>query len=130
MSAHEAATQHYEDELARYASPRDWWRIATLSGGEPVGFVLPARNDYGPIIAYLGVLPAHRGNGYVDEILGEGTRVLARAGRPADPGVHRPRQRADGTGVRARRIRRVRASDRHDVEPDLIADTAPAADGT
>jgi RimJ/RimL family protein N-acetyltransferase len=77
MSVHEAAVQHYEDELARYTSPRDWWRIATLPGGEPVGFVIPARNDYNPVIAYIAVLPTHRGNGYIDDILAEGTRILA-----------------------------------------------------
>jgi RimJ/RimL family protein N-acetyltransferase len=77
MSARAAAVMHYEGELARYTSPKDWWRIATLPGGEPVGFVIPARNDYNPIIAYLAVLPKHRGNGYIDDILAEGTRVLA-----------------------------------------------------
>ncbi|MEV0618358.1 GNAT family N-acetyltransferase [Nonomuraea sp. NPDC050404] len=77
MSAREAAVRHYEDELAHYRSPRDWWRIATLPDGEPVGFVTPARNDYNPVIGYLAVLPAHRGNGYIDEILAEGTRILA-----------------------------------------------------
>ncbi|MGW0822234.1 GNAT family N-acetyltransferase [Streptomyces sp. NPDC002845] len=76
MSAREAAVRHYEDELAHYRSPRDWWRIATLPDGEPVGFVTPARNDYNPIIGYLAVLPAHRGKGYIDEILAEGTRIL------------------------------------------------------
>ncbi|MFJ9033269.1 GNAT family N-acetyltransferase [Streptomyces sp. NPDC102274] len=76
MSTHEAAVRHYEDELARFTSPRDWWRIATLPHGEPVGFVIPARNNYNPIIAYLAVLPSHRGNGYIDDILAEGTRVL------------------------------------------------------
>jgi RimJ/RimL family protein N-acetyltransferase len=77
MSAREAAVRHYEGELARYRSPREWWRVATLPDGEPVGFVTPARNDYNPIIGYLAVLPAHRGNGYIDEILAEGTRLLA-----------------------------------------------------
>ncbi|MEU5212669.1 GNAT family N-acetyltransferase [Streptomyces sp. NPDC020742] len=77
MSLHEAAVRHYEDELARYTSPRDWWRIATLPHGEPVGFVIPARNDYNAIIAYLAVLPSHRGKGYIDDLLAEGTRVLA-----------------------------------------------------
>jgi RimJ/RimL family protein N-acetyltransferase len=77
MSARETAAAHYHDELARYGSPREWWRIATLPGGEPAGFVIPARNAYNPIIAYLAVLPAHRGNGYIDDILAEGTRVLA-----------------------------------------------------
>jgi RimJ/RimL family protein N-acetyltransferase len=80
--AREAAVRHHDDELARYTSPRDWWRIATLPGGEPVGFVIAARNDYNPIIAYIGVLPAHRGNGYIDDILAEGTRVLARQDVP------------------------------------------------
>jgi ribosomal protein S18 acetylase RimI-like enzyme len=77
MSASEAAVRHYEDELAVYRSPRDWWRIATLPDGEPVGFVTPARNDYNYVIGYLAVLPGHRGNGYIDEILAEGTRILA-----------------------------------------------------
>jgi RimJ/RimL family protein N-acetyltransferase len=77
MPAREAAARQYQDELGRYRSPRGWWRIAELPGGEPVGFVFPARNDYGAIMAYLGVLPAHRGHGYIDEILAAGTRILA-----------------------------------------------------
>ncbi|TQM01393.1 hypothetical protein FB559_7152 [Actinoallomurus bryophytorum] len=81
-SAREAAGAQYEDELAGYEGPREWWRIAALPGGEPVGFVIPTRNAYGAIIAYLGVRPAHRGNGHVDAILGEGTRILANADVP------------------------------------------------
>lgn len=77
MSAQEAAAKQYEDELALYKSPRTWWRIASLPHGEPVGFVIPAHNGYNPIIAYIGVLPTHRGNGYIDDLLAEGTRVLA-----------------------------------------------------
>lgn len=76
MSARDAAVRHYEDELAHYRTPREWWRVATMPDGDPVGFVTPARNDYNPIIGYLAVLPRHRGNGYIDEILAEGTRVL------------------------------------------------------
>ncbi|MER7015419.1 GNAT family N-acetyltransferase [Saccharopolyspora sp. NPDC000359] len=77
MSAREAAIAQYEDEFARLASPRQWWRIATLPCGEPVGFVIPAHNGYNATIAYLAVLPAHRGNGHIDDVLAEGTRVLA-----------------------------------------------------
>lgn len=77
MSAREAAIRHYQDELAHYRSPRDWWRVATLPDGTPVGFVTPARNDYHPVIGYLAVLPEHRGNGYIEDILAEGTRILA-----------------------------------------------------
>jgi len=77
MSARQAAVRHFEEELAGYGSPRQWWQIAALPGGEPAGFVIPARNNYHAIIAYLGVLPAQRGNGYISEILAEGTRILA-----------------------------------------------------
>jgi hypothetical protein len=42
MPARDAATQHYDGELARCRSPRDWWQVAERPGGEPVGFVFPA----------------------------------------------------------------------------------------
>ncbi|WP_422665225.1 GNAT family N-acetyltransferase [Actinacidiphila cocklensis] len=77
MTPREAAAAHFDGELAGYSSPREWWQVATLPGGDPVGFVLPARNDYNAIIAYVAVLPAHRGRGYIDDLLAEGTRVLA-----------------------------------------------------
>jgi RimJ/RimL family protein N-acetyltransferase len=77
MSAGQAAREQYQNELERYASPHEWWRIATLPGGEPVGFVIPAHNGYNPIIAYLAVLPAHRGRGYIDDVLAAGTSLLA-----------------------------------------------------
>ncbi len=79
--AAEVAADQYDSEFAGFTTPREWWRVATLAG-EPVGFVIPAHNAYNPIIAYIGVLPAHRGNGYVDDILAEGTRVLAENGAP------------------------------------------------
>ncbi|MEU6429210.1 GNAT family N-acetyltransferase [Microbispora sp. NPDC046973] len=82
MPAERAAAQHYDDELAHYRSPREWWRIGTSPEGEPVGFVIPARNEYSPMIAYIGVVPAHRGKGYIDDLLAEGTRILAGQGVP------------------------------------------------
>ncbi|WP_326554269.1 GNAT family N-acetyltransferase [Micromonospora sp. NBC_01813] len=77
MTARQAAVDQYHNELERFASPREWWRIATLPDGEPVGFVIPAHNGYNPIIAYVAVLPAHRGHGHIDEVLAAGTSVLA-----------------------------------------------------
>ncbi|MEU7867402.1 GNAT family N-acetyltransferase [Dactylosporangium sp. NPDC049140] len=77
MSPRAVAEEHFHGELERWPSPQEWWRVGTRPDGEPVGFVFPARNDYGPIIAYIGVLPGHRGHGYIDAILAEGTRVLA-----------------------------------------------------
>ena len=77
MTPGQAAQEQYRSELERYASPHEWWRIATLPDGEPVGFVIPAHNGYNPIIAYLGVVPAHRGHGYVHDVLAAGTSLLA-----------------------------------------------------
>jgi RimJ/RimL family protein N-acetyltransferase len=77
MTPGQAAQEQYRGELERYASPHEWWRIATLPDGEPVGFVIPAHNSYNPIIAYLGVVPAHRGHGYVHDVLAAGTSLLA-----------------------------------------------------
>lgn len=82
MTPAESATAHFDQELAIYHSPREWWRVATLPDGEPVGFVTPGRNAYNPVIGYVAVLPEHRGKGYVDELLAEGTRVLAAEGVP------------------------------------------------
>ncbi|MFJ8662066.1 GNAT family N-acetyltransferase [Streptomyces sp. NPDC093795] len=83
LSAREAAELHFDEEFAHYSSPREWWRVAQLpESGEPVGFVVPARNNYHHTIAYIGVLPAHRGHGYIDDILTEGTRILAAADVP------------------------------------------------
>lgn len=77
MTPSQAANEQYKNELERYASPREWWRIATLPDGEPVGFVIPAHNGYNPIIAYLGVVPAHRGHGYIHDVLAAGTSLIA-----------------------------------------------------
>ncbi|CAL9556177.1 hypothetical protein SUDANB121_04555 [Nocardiopsis dassonvillei] len=76
----EIVSDEFEEEFSRYPTPTSWWRIATLPDGEPVGFVLPARNAYHPIIGYIAVLPEHRGHGYIDDILAEGTRVLVEEG--------------------------------------------------
>ncbi len=77
MPAAQAAAEHYDSEFLTYDSPHDWWQIAVLPDGQPVGFVIPARNSYHPIIAYIGVLPAHRGRGYSGDLLAQGTRILA-----------------------------------------------------
>ncbi|MFE9242981.1 GNAT family N-acetyltransferase [Nocardiopsis sp. NPDC006938] len=79
-SAAEVAAANFADEFANYTTPREWWRVATLPDGAPVGFVIPARNAYHPIISYVAVLPEHRGKGYIDDLLAEGTRVLRDAG--------------------------------------------------
>jgi RimJ/RimL family protein N-acetyltransferase len=82
MTPSQAAREQYHNELERYESPHEWWRIAALPGGEPVGFVVPAHNGYNPIIAYVGVVPAHRGRGHISDLLAVGTSLLAAQGVP------------------------------------------------
>ncbi|AWW36595.1 GNAT family N-acetyltransferase [Streptomyces cadmiisoli] len=65
---------------------RSWWRVAETPDGEPAGFALPSRNTGSHVVGYLGVLPEHRGHGYVDDLLAEITRLLA---EEADAGLIR-----------------------------------------
>ncbi|MCX4744487.1 GNAT family N-acetyltransferase [Kitasatospora sp. NBC_01287] len=69
----------YRDDMV---GDRAWWRVARTEAGEAVGFGLPSRNHVFPVVGYLGVLPEHRGRGYVDEILTEITRILAAEAAP------------------------------------------------
>lgn len=72
------ATARFEvEQMREFPGPREWWRAAYAPGGEPVGFVLPTRDDDFHAVGYLGVVPEHRGRGYVHDLLGEGTRFLA-----------------------------------------------------
>ncbi len=93
MTPREAAQEHFSGELAQQISPRDNWRVATDHTGATIGFVTPGHNHYHPVIGYLAVLPEHRGNGYVHDILTAGTRVLA------DQGVDHIRAATDLTNL-------------------------------
>lgn len=61
---------------ARMDGQRSWWRVAQTWSGELAGFAIPSQNTEVPVVGYLGVLPEHRGHGYVDDILAEITQVL------------------------------------------------------
>jgi RimJ/RimL family protein N-acetyltransferase len=59
---------------------RSWWRLAETAGGELAGFAIPSATPYHRNVGYLGVVPELRGRGYVDDLLGEITRVHAADG--------------------------------------------------
>lgn len=80
MTAAEAAQNHFEGEVGAQISPRSNWRVAIDGNNRAVGFVTPGHNPYNPVIGYLAVLPAHRGRGYINDILNEGVSVLAATG--------------------------------------------------
>ena len=56
------------------------WFEFGYHAGELVGFVVPARSPALAQISYIGVLPQHRGHGYVDDLLARGTATLAATG--------------------------------------------------
>jgi RimJ/RimL family protein N-acetyltransferase len=75
-----AAARTQLDDMLWMPAPRSWWRTASTAAGEPVGLVMPSRNHELPVIGYVGVVPEQRGRGYVDDLLAEGTALLAAEG--------------------------------------------------
>ncbi|MFD3403184.1 GNAT family N-acetyltransferase [Kribbella sp. NPDC058693] len=61
-------------------SDRAWWRLGYNEDGKLIGFAIPSANAGGPTVGYLGVLPEHRGNRYIDELLAEITYMHAELG--------------------------------------------------
>jgi GNAT superfamily N-acetyltransferase len=80
-----ADRQAREDLEVYLAMPgdRDWWRLAyTAAGGQLAGMILPNRNTDGAVVGYLGVLPALRGRGYINDLVAHATRFHAGRGEP------------------------------------------------
>ena len=80
-----ADRQAREDMGIYLAMPgdRDWWRLAyTAAGSRLAGMILPNRNTDGAVVGYLGVVPALRGRGYIDDMVAETTRFHAGRGEP------------------------------------------------
>ncbi len=78
MVAREGVQALADDDLAFYRSlpgKREAWRVAELLDGTTVGFIIPTRTAYDASISYLGVLPDHRGHGYVHDLLAEMVHV-------------------------------------------------------
>nr|WP_202886186.1 GNAT family N-acetyltransferase [Kribbella sandramycini] len=75
-----AAREEVELYETHLEGDRDWWRFAYDAEGKEIGFAIPSANNGGPVVGYLGVLPEHRGNGYIDDILAEITHLLAETG--------------------------------------------------
>lgn len=67
-------------ELQELEYQPDWWQLAYDANDELVGFVMPAKAPAFATIAYIGVVPAQRGLGYVDSLLRQGTAILLAAG--------------------------------------------------
>lgn len=79
LGAKEQARKFFEDMQSMEYKPQ-WWKVAYVPDGTLAGFVLPALAPAFGTIAYIGVLPAHRGQGYGYDLLVQGTQTLIDAG--------------------------------------------------
>ena len=85
MVAREGIDALADDDLEFYLSlpgERNAWRVAQLHDGTVVGFIIPTRTAYDASISYLGVLPEHRGHGYVHDLLAEMVHIHHDDGQP------------------------------------------------
>ena len=85
MVAREGVDALADDDLEFYLSlpgERNAWRMAQLHDGTVVGFIIPTRTAYDASISYLGVLPEHRGHGYVHDLLAEMVHIHHDDGQP------------------------------------------------
>ncbi len=78
LGAQQAAREFFED-ASRVQHDPYWWRLAYAPSGELVGLVMPAEPPGFLTIFYIGVVPAMRGRGYVDDLLAAGTATLLEA---------------------------------------------------
>lgn len=62
--------------VADFPESREFWRVAHDSAGACVGITVSGFGTWGPDIAYIGVQPQHRGNGYADDLLIEATHLV------------------------------------------------------
>lgn len=46
-----------------------WWQLAYNFEETLIGLIMPTENDGGVTIGYIGVVPEHRGKGYVNDLL-------------------------------------------------------------
>jgi ribosomal protein S18 acetylase RimI-like enzyme len=58
----------------------NWWELAYTQEGARAGVVMPARNPGSAVIAYVGVVPEQRGQGFAPQLVRRGTQQLVAAG--------------------------------------------------
>ncbi|MFC4058179.1 GNAT family N-acetyltransferase [Planomonospora corallina] len=78
----EATAKETLEDVASMPGGRDRWRLAYDASGALAGIVMPTRNDGSATIGYIGVDPAHRGNGYSDDLLAEALHIFSAEGEP------------------------------------------------
>jgi RimJ/RimL family protein N-acetyltransferase len=60
----------------------EWWELGYADDGSLAGVVMAARNPGVAVIAYVGVVPEHRGRGLAPHLVRRGTERLLESGAP------------------------------------------------
>jgi ribosomal protein S18 acetylase RimI-like enzyme len=58
----------------------EWWQLAYTPQGDLVGLAMPAKTLAAATIGYIGVVPAYRGRGHINDLLARCTATLSAAG--------------------------------------------------
>lgn len=74
--------RHWANEMMKYMGNRDDLRVVGTVDGDTFGFFCLSefRTPTEATVAYIGVVPEHRGNGYSDDLLRHANQVAQRAG--------------------------------------------------
>ena len=78
------AAQDFFDDARKVQHDPSWWRLAYTPNGDLAGLGMLAEPPGFLTLFYLGVVPAMRGRGYVDDLLATGTATLLEARRKND----------------------------------------------
>ena len=79
-SGPEAAAKQMFDDASTLPHEARWWLLAYTQAGDLVGLVIMCRNNFCPIVDYVGVVPEHRGHGYANDLLAMGTSIMKAEG--------------------------------------------------
>lgn len=79
-SGPEAAAKQMYDDASTLPHEPHWWLLAYTSTGDLVGLVMMCRNNFCPIVDYVGVVPEQRGRGYANDLLAMGTSIMQAEG--------------------------------------------------
>jgi len=74
--------ENWAAQMMSYLGPEDaaMWLVGQR-GTDPVGFIaIGSDEDWGATIVHIGVVPEHRGRGYIDDLLAAGTMSVQKAG--------------------------------------------------
>jgi RimJ/RimL family protein N-acetyltransferase len=58
----------------------EWWELGFAEDGSLAGVIMAARNPSSAVIAYVGVVPSHRGRGLARHLVHRGTQRLLESG--------------------------------------------------